>query len=127
MIQRFAIALAGLTAATVLAVGLAAAGFGPRPDGTAVDALSIEATPGQADATPRTERKTVYVRPARKPKKVVVTVPATRAVSARSSQPTRRVRTVRLAAGNEPGDREDSGERDSGREREGHEREGSDD
>ncbi len=73
MSQRLAITVSSLAAAGVLAVGLTAAGFGPgnRTDfDPAAQVVAAEAAAG----TPveNTEPEVVYVKPAPKPKTVVV-------------------------------------------------------
>ena len=81
MDRRLVIAISGSSAAIVLAVGLTAAGFSPgaRPS-AAAESLSIAAEPVAADETEKpatAELDIVYVKPAPKPRTIVVKRSAT--------------------------------------------------
>jgi hypothetical protein len=100
MIKRIAIAIGGAAAAGVLALSLAAAGFGPAqtdagPSDAVVPSDVAAAAPGLiADPAVQVQTETVYIRPAAAPKVIHVTkqVPAKAAsqkagkVSARRSR-----------------------------------------
>ena len=96
MVKRIALAIGSIAAAGVLALGIAAAGFGP--------AASVDA--GQSDTTivgaaaadslvaePVVQTETVYVRPAAAPKVIHVTKQAetVRRQTVRTQRPTQRV------------------------------------
>lgn len=71
MRQRLALAVSSLVAASVLAVGLSAAGFGPNAPTIAGDD-EHEVTQGTSDdSTEATEPEVIYVKPAPSPKTVV--------------------------------------------------------
>ncbi len=72
MVQRVALFLASLTAALVLAAGLALSGLAPAADPPAVIA---DVAPAATDAAPKptVQVDTVYVTPKVKPKHVTVT------------------------------------------------------
>jgi hypothetical protein len=105
MIKQIAIAVAGISAAFVLAVGLVAAGFSPRPAGADPGGTEVLAAPLTAiapTAEPTPEPEIVYVQPAAAAGTVVVERQAAtrnavaRSVAAsRSSGQTRLVRAVR--------------------------------
>jgi hypothetical protein len=96
MIQRLAITIAGIAATVVLTVGLVAAGLVPA---SSSDPLAEPAVPA-LDATVANddgavEPAVVYVKPAPKPKTVVVEKPAARRAIA-GSQPVLRTDAVRF-------------------------------
>lgn len=75
MIKSIAITAAGISAAIVLTVGLAAAGFGPRPTGAdpaGPEVLAAPLTAASPTAEPTLEPEIVYVKPAPAPRTVVV-------------------------------------------------------
>ena len=73
MRQRLAIAVSSLVAAGVLAVGLTAAGFGPGSRTDFDPAAQVVAAEAVAETPVETiEPEVVYVKPAPKPKTVVV-------------------------------------------------------
>lgn len=84
MIKRIALAIGSIAAAGVLALGLAAAGFGPvATNADSADALALADAGVVADALTadpgvRVQTETVYIRPAATPKVIHVTkkVPA---------------------------------------------------
>ena len=80
MDRRLVIAISGSSAAVVLAVGLTAAGFVPGPRSVAEAETSqavSEAVAAETSASADTAKpKVVYVKPAPKPKTVVVQRPA---------------------------------------------------
>jgi hypothetical protein len=87
MSQRLAITVSSLVAAGVLAVGLTAAGFGPgsRTDfDPAAQVVAAEAVAGTPVET--IEPEVVYVKPAPKPKTVVVKKRITAGSSATSTR-----------------------------------------
>src|SRR5512147_1406515 len=96
MIHRLAIAIGGIAAAAVLALGFAASGFGPSvaPVDAAQPAFAADQSTVQAavvpEATPkpvtRVETKTIYVRPAPKPKVIHVTRQAPTSTSRSSTR-----------------------------------------
>jgi hypothetical protein len=82
VIQKISLMLASITAAAVLAVAVAAAGFAPTPTAAPAPAVAGSAAGPAADATPAatpaTQVDTVYVKPAPTPKviRVVKTAPS---------------------------------------------------
>lgn len=120
MIQRLAITAAGITAAVVLTVGLVAAGFVPGSSRPPEDAaLAADAAPGVDSADVQgSEPEVVYVKPAPKPRTIVVEKQAGRtSVAARQSGAT--PRTVR-AQGEDREDREDREDSEDREDREEH-------
>ena len=100
MIRQLAIAATGIGAAILLTVGLAAAGFGPRPAGVdpaGTEVLAQPFTAASSTAEPTLEPEIVYVKPAPAPKTVVVErqAAASSTSTSRSSAQTRPVRAVR--------------------------------
>lgn len=72
MRQRLALAVSSLVAATVLVVGLSAAGFGPMARPAAGDDPDDATVGGSAaDVAEASETEVVYIEPARKPKPVI--------------------------------------------------------
>ena len=119
MIKSLAITVAGVTAATALAFGLVAAGFGPRTDvagpadgGPFVEALAV--APATADPTLAPE--VVYVKPAPPQRTVVVERQTATGSTAtgRDSTQVRPVRAVRDEGRSEREDRDDHEEREWG-------------
>jgi hypothetical protein len=97
MRRRIAIAISSLVAAAVLAVGLAATGFGPEPRSTPAGAAGTDVVQnvGAETVVQGVEPEVVYVKSAPKPETVVVKkrVNGTTAGNARVSSD--RVRTRR--------------------------------
>ena len=92
MRQRLAIAISGLVAAAVLAVGLTAAGFGPEPRPAAaeeVEAVAAETT------IEDTEPEVVYIKPAPKPQTVVVKKRVQQKAASSAKKSTKRTRATR--------------------------------
>ncbi|MFN8619404.1 MAG: hypothetical protein U0869_01495 [Chloroflexota bacterium] len=77
MIKRIALAVGSIAAAGVLALGLAAAGFGPTPGAEAGQDVAAMALPSDAPAAAepvtQVETETVYIKPAPAPKVIHVT------------------------------------------------------
>ena len=108
MIQRLAITIAGIAATIVLTVGLVAAGLVPASSSDALAEPVLPALDAKVAAdSGAVEPDVVYVRPAPKPKTVVVEKPAERR-SIAGSQPVVRTDTVRF----EREDREDHEDRE---------------
>lgn len=112
MIHRLAIILGTIAAAVVLGLGLAATGL--TPAAAPVDAQQLQAAVASTDAPPaapitRVETKTVYVRPAPKPKVIHVTKRAP--APAATKRPKIKVVHVTKAA---PRRDDDDGEREGG-------------
>ena len=108
MRQRLALAISSVVAASVLAVGLSAAGFGPNAPTVASDddfevAQANADDPTEDELTEAVEPEIVYVKPAPAPK-TVVKVKRTKAKDGGSAK--RRTSRVRAE------DREDERERD---------------
>ena len=100
MIKRLAITVAGISAAIVLTVGLAAAGFGPRPagvDSAGTEVLAAPLTAAAPTVEPTLEPEVIYVKPAPAPKTVVVErqTAAGSTSTSRSNALSRPVRAVR--------------------------------
>lgn len=95
MDRRLAIAISGTSAAMVLAVGLTAAGFVPGPRASVeAETPASAADPGEFGETAAIaalEPEVVYIKPADKPKTIVVKRPAT---SVRSASASRSQKTV---------------------------------
>jgi hypothetical protein len=120
MVKRLGIAIGALAAAAVLTVGLVAAGFGPAPrNGEAVEAASVASGAEQA-GKPGREPEVVYVKPARKPRTIVVERTAARSSGSGSSSS--QDRTVRVLRQQEA-DREDREDREDHEDREDREHE----
>lgn len=122
MIKRVALLVGSLAAAGVLALGLAAAGYGPvttlEDSGVAGDqALFDDAAGAVTDAVVQVETETVYVKPAPEPRVIHVTrkVSAKKAAAANTSARAKR-----------SGDDDDDDEHEE-REHEEREHEGEDD
>jgi len=92
MRQRLAIALSGLVAAAVLAVGLTAAGFGPEPRPAAADEIEAVAAETTIEDT---EPEVVYIKPAPKPKTVVVKKRVQQKATGSARKDTKRARVMR--------------------------------
>jgi hypothetical protein len=110
MIKRIALTIGSIAAAGVLALGLAAAGFGPTASVEADQAASAVDT-GTADgliAEPvaQVQTETIYIRPAPAPEVIHVTkrVPSTTRKSAAAQRSTQRASTRRE---NDGGEREE--------------------
>ncbi len=119
MIKSLAITVAGVAAATALAFGLVAAGFGPRPAavGAAGGAPFVEALAvAPATVDPSLAPEIVYVKPAPPPRTVVVERQTATGSSAtgRDSTQVRAVRAVRDEDRSEREDRDDHEEREWG-------------
>jgi ABC-type antimicrobial peptide transport system permease subunit len=98
MRQRLAIAISGLVAAAVLAVGLTAAGFAPESRSVAAEVPDV--TPVESvERVDELEPEVVYVKPAPEPKTVIVTKRAKSATKSKkntaASRNTRQVRAAR--------------------------------
>jgi hypothetical protein len=99
MRRRIAIAISSLVAAAVLAVGLAASGFGPEPRSTPAEAAgtdvaeSVTAESMVADVEP----EVVYIKPAPKPETVVVKKRVSGSVAGNAGKGSERVRSRRSA------------------------------
>ncbi len=117
MPQRLALITASVMAVIVLTVGLVAAGFvpAPRPD-QAVEAASNVSADTTGDALqPPVEPKVVYIKPAPKPKTVVVDQPVTtRSSTPRTTSSAPRKTVVRSRNGGD----DESERSEGGRERE---------
>ncbi len=125
MPQRLALITASVVATIVLTVGLVAAGFVPVPRaGQAVEAASNVSPTVTEDATqPSAEPEVVYIKPAPKPKTVVVEQP----VSTKSSASRKNASAPRTTSVNTKRGDDDASERSTdGREHE-HEHERDDD
>jgi hypothetical protein len=87
MIKRIALVIGGIAAAGVLALGLAAAGFGPvATDADQVGTQPLAAAdPQTADPAVRSQTETVYVRPPAAPRVIHITkkAPAVKAATTR--------------------------------------------
>ncbi len=96
MPQRLAIIAASLAATIVLTVGLVAAGFGPSPRPSNVAAKAPESAAKEA-APPNLEPEVVYIKPAPKPKTVVLKqqAQAKQSAPAKSRKKVVQVRQVR--------------------------------
>jgi hypothetical protein len=117
MRKAVVLAVSLLAAASVLTVGLAAAGFAPPPRASSAGNLDVISDEGAnvAQAKATLEPEVVYVKPAPKPKTVVVKRQVRRATTARSSRSTSASRstTVRRASR----EREDDDRRERASER----------
>jgi hypothetical protein len=114
MRQRLAIAISAIVAAAVLAVGLTAAGFAPEPRPAAAEAAE---SPAIEAAVEDLEPEIVYLKPAPKPKTVVVKKRVEDRASGSAGQGSQRLRASR--SGDESDDDEDRREhrRESAKER----------
>jgi hypothetical protein len=103
MIKRIALAVGSVAAVGVLALGLAAAGFGPAAQVDAgqaltdqdVAAMALPAADPAAEPVTQVQTETVYVKPAATPKVIHVT----KKVGAAQKQQTVVVRTKRASHG----------------------------
>ena len=98
MPQRIALFAASAVATILLAVGLAAAGFVPLPHGGESAAAAPDAATTAAEQAGQlpVEPETVYVKPAPKPKTIVVEKPAAaKASTPRKASPVSRTGTTR--------------------------------
>jgi hypothetical protein len=125
MIRQLAITAAGIGAAIVLTVGLAAAGFGPRPAGpdpAMTEALAQPFTAVSSTAEPTLEPEIVYVMPAPAQETVVVER-QTASGNTSASGGTVQARAVRGERDDDHGeDREDRDDHDEREDREDRER-----